>query len=350
MKSQLIACAVLTVSAFAQRMTEVQIIGSHNSYHAGLAPAELANLKKANPKLAESLDYAHPSITKQLDMGVRKLELDIFSDTRGGLFAKPKTAVPDPPFDPQGLMLKPGFKVIHVQDLDFRSTCQPFTGCLAELRQWSKAHPRHLPIYVLIETKTGNPRPEFMVTPEPVTVETLNLLDAEIRSVFEPRQIITPDDVRAGGKTLEAAVLTKGWPSLESARGKVVFLFDQETVTPLYTKGHPSLEGRVIFTNASPGTPDAAFVKENDAHSPRIPELVKKGYLVRTMSDGGVAGVRANDTQKKDAALASGAQIVSTDYYFSKKADSGYHVEFADGIARCNPLSSKTCKPDSLRE
>ena len=141
MKSQLIACAVLTVSAFAQRMTEVQIIGSHNSYHAGLAPAELANLKKANPKLAESLDYAHPSITKQLDMGVRKLELDIFSDTKGGLFAKPKTAVPDPPFDPQGLMLKPGFKVIHVQDLDFRSTCQPFTGCLAELRQWSKATP-----------------------------------------------------------------------------------------------------------------------------------------------------------------------------------------------------------------
>ncbi len=331
-------------------MTEVQIIGSHNSYHAGLAPVEMANLKKANPKLADSLDYSHPSITEQLNMGVRKLELDIFSDTKGGLFAKPKTAVPDPPFDPNGLMLKPGFKVIHVQDLDFRSTCQPFIACLSELRSWSKAHPRHLPIYVLIETKTGNPRPEFMVTPEPISGDTLDLLDAEIRSVFNPQQMLTPDDVRGTAKSLEAVVLSKGWPSLETARGKIVFLFDQESVTPLYTKGHPSLEGRVIFTNATPGTPDAAFVKENNALSPRIPELVKQGYLVRTMSDGGLASVRANDTQKRDAALASGAQIVSTDYYFSKHADSGYHVEFVQGIARCNPVSAKSCKPDSLRE
>lgn len=331
-------------------MTEVQIIGSHNSYHAGLAPLEMANLKKVNPKLAESLDYSHPSITAQLDMGVRKLELDIFSDTKGGLFAKPKTAVPDPLFDPNGLMLKPGFKVIHVQDLDFRSTCQPFIACLSELRTWSKAHPQHLPIYVLIETKTGNPRPEFMVTPEPVTGDTLYLLDAEIRSVFNPKQMITPDEVRGTAESLETAVLTKGWPSLESARGKIVFLFDQESVTPIYTKGHPSLEGRVIFTNSTPGTPDAAFVKENNALSPRIPELVKQGYLVRTMSDGGVVSVHANDTQKRDAALASGAQIVSTDYYFSKHADSGYHVEFDQGIARCNPVSAKSCKPDSLRE
>jgi hypothetical protein len=35
-------------------------------------------------------------------------------------------------------MAAPGFKVVHVQDIDYRSTCQPLTGCLQILRGWSK--------------------------------------------------------------------------------------------------------------------------------------------------------------------------------------------------------------------
>jgi hypothetical protein len=50
-------------------------------------------------------------------------------------------------------MSKPGFKVMHVQDLDYRSTCQPFIACLQIVRTWSKAHPRHVPIYILLDTK-----------------------------------------------------------------------------------------------------------------------------------------------------------------------------------------------------
>ena len=349
---------LLGLSLHAQLMTDIQIIGSHNSYHAGLAPSEMAYLKKVNVKLAESLDYSHPPILEQLQLGVRKFEFDIFSDTKGGLFADPaapklaaKEGLPaDPPYDSTGKMRKPGFKVIHVQDLDYRSSCQPFTECLTILRDWSKAHPRHLPVYVLIETKTGNPRPAFMVTPEPVTAETLDLLDREIQSVFELKHLITPDVVRGSSATLEAAVLSRGWPMLEAARGKIVFLFDQESVTPLYATGRPSLEGRMIFTNAKPGSPDAAFVKMNDALSPQISELVKKGYLVRTMSDGGAVAIRANDTKRRDAALSSGAQIVSTDYYFSKKADSGYSVEFTQGIARCNPVRTNSCSATSIVE
>jgi hypothetical protein len=42
----------------------------------------------------------------------------------------------------------------------------------------------------------------------------------------------------------------------------------------------------------------------------------------------------------RDAALASGAQILSSDYYFNEKASwTGYSVNFPNGeIARCNPL------------
>ena len=144
--------------------------------------------------------------------------------------------------------------------------------------------------------------------------------------------MITPDDVRGKYKTLEEAVLKAGWPGVEESRGKVMFLLDQERVGPLYTKGHPSLDGRVLFTNATPGTPDAAFVKMNDPLKGEIQKLVRKGYMVRTMSDPGVT--------RRDAALASGAQMVSTDYPFDEKAaGSGYAVRFPEpGIARCNPV------------
>lgn len=330
-------------------MTDIQIIGSHNSYHSGLAPNEMALMRKANPRAAESLEYTHPPLLDQLNLGVRKFELDIYADSKGGLFAEPlapklvaQAGLPaDPPFDPAGKMKKPGYKVIHVLDYDYRSSCQPLVECLATIRDWSKAHPTHLPIYIMLETKTGQKA-------EPATVESLEALDSEILSVFTKDHLITPDLVRGSAKTLEEAVLTNGWPALAKARGKVVFLFDQENITPLYTKGHPNLEGRVVFTNATPGTPDAAFVKENNALSPRIPELVKKGYLVRTMSDGGVAAVKANDTKRRDAALASGAQIISTDYYFSKQHESGYHVDFGKGIARCNPVKAPACDAKAL--
>ena len=41
---------------------------------------------------------------------------------------------------------------------------------------------------------------------------------------------------------------------------------------------------------------------------------MQSGYVVRTRADGDTKEARANDTGPRDAALASGAQWVSTDY------------------------------------
>ncbi|MBY0505016.1 MAG: phosphatidylinositol-specific phospholipase C1-like protein [Bryobacteraceae bacterium] len=336
------------------RMNQIQFVGTHNSYHVGLASSEMALLRKQNPAAAESLAYRHPPIEAQLDAGVRQLEIDVYGDAKGGLFADPlypklvaKEGLPadPPPFD-QAVMRKPGFKVLHAQDVDVRSHCPTFVGCLQIVKRWSRAHPGHLPIYIQIENKGGRSRPEF-VEPEKITKATMDALDAEIRSVFADREVVTPDQVRGQFATLEEAVLKRGWPELKQARGKVVFLFDQEKVTPLYVEGHESLEGRMVFTNARPGTPDAAFVKMNNPLSPEIPELVRKGYLVRTMTDGGARAIRAGDTKRRDAALASGAQILSTDYPYEWKAEgSGYSVSLPDGQkARCNPVNApKGCR------
>jgi hypothetical protein len=346
---------LFSASAQQLKLNEIQIVGTHNSYHAGISPHEMDYLRKVNPQAAEALDYRHPSLTTQLNDGVRQLEIDVYGDAKGGLFAHPsgpglaaKAGLPpDPEFDPNHIMDKPGFKVLHVQDIDYRSNCQPFTACLAEIRAWSKAHPGHLPLFILVENKDGAPRGDYMVTPEPLTAETFDQLDAEVRSVFQRSEMIVPDDVRGAHKTLEEAILTSGWPAVEHARGKVIFLLDQRRVGPLYTKGHPSLEGRVFFTNAQPGSPDAAFIEANDSASdPNLaPGLVRKGYLVRTMTDPGPAGVRANDTKRRDASIASGAQILSTDYPIHEPAASGYFVEVEHGTVRCNPvLKAAACQ------
>jgi len=338
------------------RLNEIQIIGSHNSYHAGLTPGMMAWLKKHDPQAAQTLDYRHPPLDQQLSSGVRQLEIDVFADTQGGRYAKPTAPnllkidglEPDAPFDTEGLFQKPGFKVMHVQDIDYHSNCQPFTGCLGVILAWSNAHPGHLPIFVLIETKDSQKRRPFQVAPEPFTPAVFDALDQEIRSVIPRSKMLLPDDVRREHKTLEESILSDGWPSLDEARGKLIFLLDQRKAEADYVEGHPSLEGRVIFTNAAPGSPDAAFVEVNDPLTDPnlIPSLVRKGYMVRTRTDADLVQARANDVTQRDAALASGAQMLSTDFPFNERASwTGYSVRFPNGgIVRCNPvLKPGTC-------
>ena len=347
----LLAVAVVLPSLAAEsaplRMNQLQYIGSHNSYHAGLAPGEAAMWKRTDPALFARIDYAHPPLAKQFDDGVRQIELDIYADAKGGRYAHPaiaeqvaKAGLPaDPPFADAEVMRRPGFKVMHIQDLDQRATCQPLVACLREVRAWSQAHPRHLPLFVLLETEeTPLKLPFPTVQPEPFDTQALDALDAEIRSVFARKEYIAPDDVRGSFATLNAAIRAQGWPTLDSARGKIVFLLDQRHVGPAYLQGHASLRGRVLFTNARPGDDDAAFTELNDGSAEAIAQLVKQGYLVRTRTDADLQEAQRNDTRRRDAMLASGAQLLSTDYPDGEAAANGYVVGFAGHLrARCNP-------------
>ena len=45
-----------------------------------------------------------------------------------------------------------------------------------------------------------------------------------------------------------------------------------------------------------------------------IQERVKQGFLIRTRADADTREARAGNTARREAALASGAQYVSTDY------------------------------------
>ena len=345
------------------RLNQIQVIGTHNSYHAGFAPSEARFMQQQNPKAFEALDYSHPTLDVQLDHGVRQLEIDVYADAKGGRFAHPAitqmvadAGLPaDPPLDPGHDFDKPGFKVMHVVGIDQRSSCKTLVACLTVVRTWSLAHPDHLPLFLLIETKydkPGGPARPWSVPTEPFTPQVFDALDAEIRSVFPPREMITPDQVRGTHNTLPEAIAAQGWPTLAQSRGKVLFLMDQASMTGVYTEGHAALRGRVLFTNATPGTPDAAFIEENSGSPAVIDGLVKQGYLVRTRTDEPTEDARDNRTTSRDRALSTGAQILSTDYPASEPArwEGHYHVELpGNRMARCNPVNAPAaCKDDLL--
>jgi hypothetical protein len=163
--------------------------------------------------------------------------------------------------------------------------------------------------------------------------------------------MIVPDDVRGKHATLNEAARAGAWPALEQARGKVIFLMDQRSVGPVYLEGHPNLRGRVLFTNAPPGRADAAFTEMNDGTEQEIATLVRQGYLVRTRTDADTKEGRSGSTERRDHAMSSGAQLLSTDYPKAEPAQwTGYSVSFPGGaMARCNPVEKNpACKGSDL--
>jgi len=364
----LIAVCVCAVSgvALAQdsglRMNQVQVIGTHNSYNMGFAPSEAKYFSEHYAKSYHGVEYHHQTLTRQLNAGVRQLELDIVQDPRGGRFAHPKiveltkeAGLPaDPDFNPNHEWDKPGFKTLHLGDLNQRSACVLFTSCLKEIRAWSKAHKGHVPIFLLIEDKQGRlSQLPGAITAEPWTAETWDAMDAEIRSVFKPSELITPDSVRGSYATLEEAVLANKWPTLKKARGKVMFLLYNRPSAKPYLAGHAMMKGRVLLVNGRPGEPEAGFVEQDKGTEAEIAALVKKGYIVRTRADFNTDQGRTNDPTRKDEALRSGAQMVSTDFPSSEPAPwTGYTVALPGGAtARCNPVNAPAgCSDASIEK
>lgn len=336
----------------ALRMTDLLAVGTHNSYKL-LPPAdEMAAMVAARGQAALGIDYGHRPLAEQLDAGARQLELDVVADPDGGRYAKPLTAfgggtVLTPAT--AAAMAKPGFKMIHMPDVDFRSSCVTFVACLKEVRAWSDAHRDHAPILILINAKDGQAAIPGGVVPLAFTAPLFDALDAEVRSVFGEDRLITPDQVRGKAATLREGVLATGWPKLADARGKVFFALDESPAkVAIYRGQRASLEGRAMFVNTDEASPAAAYLTLNDpiAQKDRIAAAVKAGFMVRTRADADTWAARTNDPRQRTAALTSGAQYVSTDYIWADpRLPGGYTVRLTGGdVAACNPVrAAKAC-------
>jgi len=320
-------------------MNQVQVLGSHNSYKQAIDPSLRALLRASMGDRLNGLEYSHISLQAQLDLGLRSLELDVVYDPAGGLYAKPRglelvremDLPAGPTYDPDGLMARPGFKILHVPDIDFRSHAYTLQQALAQLKKWSDRHPRHLPVIVTMNAKdSGVDKPGY-TRPLPFDRAAFEAWDKELCDGMTAAKLITPDEVRGNYASLEEAVLAHSWPVLEKARGRFLFVLDEKgDKLRLYIAGHPSLRGRVMFVDAEEGTPESAFriVNEPAANLAYIQYLVRSGYLVRTRADAETVEARSADYRRWKAALISGAHVISTDYYKpDPELKTGYHVK-----------------------
>ena len=349
--SPLMSAGAPASSSSGVRLNQIQVIGTHNSYHQRAHKSLHELIAKRAPDEVRGLDYTHRPLSEQFSrLGIRQIELDCFADPQGGLYSDPRGVkwaadaglAPVPNHDPQGRLRQPGFKVMHVQDIDYLSSVLTLVEGLKQVRDWSAKHPGHVPIFILLELKEDAPAQE-LTQPLPFGERELAALEAEILSVFSREKIVKPDDVRGNESNSPEALRKRGWPTLDSVRGKVMFGMDNTgAVRDLYLHGHPALEGRLLFVSVPPTNPAAAWMKENDPVEgfARIQELVKAGFLVRTRADSDTAEARANDNRRRDQALASGAQFISTDYPEPNRLFSPYCVRFEGAIvARMNPVN-----------
>ncbi len=359
------------------KLNQIQVVGTHNSYAlpadprvmammapriraqfaqppANLSPEQRAALADEHPGgLADPMDafgYIQMPLEAQLASGVRSVELDLQPDPKGGLYADPAPyralaarGEKDPKPIYRDALREPGLKVFHVADLDFRSQCPTFRSCLTLLRQWSDATPGHSPVFVLLEPKLSGAGERSVA---PFDADAFAEVDRSIAEIIGRDRVVTPDDVRGAMPTLEATVLAKRWPTLAQARGKFLFLFlvpgmNFAAFAP-YLDGHRSLEGRMAFVQGKPGMAHTAFVLFDNALTRQadIRAAVAKGYLVRTRADIDTADARRNDPARREAALASGAQIVSTDYLTTPNVHgTDYHLAPFAGGWRCDAVT-----------
>ena len=293
------------------RLNEVQVLGTHNSYH----------LRPSTEIPGTWTDYEHPALDVQLEEeGVRSIELDI-SNTGGDFIVQH-----DPYFDDQ-------------------SNCNPLAACLRQLKAWSDAHPGHIPIFLLLEAK--DPSALFDPSRHEWDVESLDRLDAAVRAVLGPSDLVTPDDVRDKAPSLRRAVVHKGWPTLDKVRGKFVVVLNRIKIRHIYLAGHPSLEGRAMFVIAYENAPSAAFVERDDPDEAEIRRLVGLGFIVRTRADADGVEVRSGDLTRSQVAIRSGAQVISTDYPVPDPSISDYVVRLPnERSVSCNPRNAPPrCRP-----
>lgn len=271
------------------RYHQIRTMATHNSYKKGLLPRQVSF---ASPLISEdlmlSLRYEHDTPSNQFAAGIRGMELDVRYQLNG-------------------------FRVYHGPIIDNGSSIPDWNLLLEELRLWSLANPDHVPITILVELKdepmAANP------LYRPMTPERFAAMDKSLRDILGEDLLVTPAELMGTHASLGAMREQQAWPLLSCLRGRfIIVLHPHASYTGMYLSMDDSLQTQAMvpgfFSSDARRYPDhAAFLVQNDPHAGTIRSFVDAGYVVRTRMDAGLV----YDTGRKAEALASGAQLMTSD-------------------------------------
>lgn len=333
----------------ALRLDQVQLIGTHNSYkleaddgidHVMLVTGYREDARFGAESLKYRLAYHHPPLDVQFDLGIRSIELDVHADPAGGLYAEPggyKAMArlgmePNVPFDPAGVMREPGFKVLHVPDWDFLSTCATLQLCLETVVDWSDRHPDHFPIIIRIDAKEKT-MPVIAGAYEPTIVPKYDdamwrALEAELLAIVSRERIYRPSDF-AGE-----------WARVADLRGKLIFLvYGGRARAARYREA--TGPDRLMFTTSEPDG-GARFASIAVSDDPRAYDAPHGALVLASAETWNTREARENDPTRRDGVLESAANIIVTDYPIPDPRFSAYRVRFEDGtFVRAHPTRTR---------
>ncbi|KAL0490699.1 hypothetical protein AKO1_009654 [Acrasis kona] len=269
-------------------INHLQYLGTHNSFRVAMEIPYIAKF-----------GYSHDKLTFQANYGVRHYELDSHYDSHNKRWV-----------------------VYHLAVIDDRSNCGDcLSDCLSELKTWSDNNKNHTVMIIYLEPKTKlNARP-YCISKDDGNIFLRK--ESEVLSVFPLQQIIVPDQIKGNYSTLSQAVINRGWPSVESTRGKFLFVMNLWSENMHCKQYYKDKKHPLFFMRTStPDDPHAAFF-EMPSHGNKevIKNHLSKNFFVRT-------GVVTKSMIR--SSVDYGAQLLSVDFLDSN----------LPRTTRCNPVNS----------
>ena len=333
----------------AVRLNQIQVVGTHNSYHVEASPAEKA-LRIGSGLIDEStLEYGFPPLTEQLDLqGVRQIELDVWADPAGGLYAAPRlrTLALEGPYDPA--MSSPASRSCTSRTTTTARRASRSRRACRRSRPGRTPIRGHVPLAILRRAQghgaaasASPPRSRCRGRACRWTRSTRRSAPSSRPSASSSRTRARPPPDAGGRRAARRLAGARGEPR-------------QGAVPDGQRRALPhALPARAIRACAAacssptarpacPTPPSSRPTTRRGAELARIRRAVRLGYVVRTRADEDTREARSGDMRRARRALASGAQWVSTDYPapgIAARFGTDYVVRLPRP-ARCNPVNA----------
>jgi hypothetical protein len=302
------ALADFELASVNPKINEVRVVSSHNSYRKEFPEPIYSVVYTFAPDSTDfSYHYDKPSLTDQLNSGIRGLELDINVE-------------------------KDAIRVFHLYPFDTKTNGNDWLLYLEELKIWSHNNPDHFPVMICVEYK--DTATFFNSNYAKKTVDTVKRLNDSFLEVFDESDLIRPADVIGDYATMKEAIAANNWPRYNDAKGKLLFYanvgYSADGIEEEMIALDPTQKSLNFFISmrmqsdlgieASMGdyaafaVTDAGITPEDSA---MIKGYVEAGYITRiTMNPFTVEkkGEIVFHEDRKNNILASQGQLVSTDY------------------------------------
>lgn len=277
------------------KFNEIAFIGTHNSYQKECVSARQKLFDSVSTVTfglvkSEKARFSSDYLTDQLNLGIRSIELDVETIVNGDNIS---------------------FVCSHSPNFDTTSHCYNFELALEELKLWSDANPNHLPITVIIE-------PKKVFIPEKnmryFTCKYANRL-GELADEVLGNTLLTPGDMLRDYSSFGEMRAADDWLTLGETKGKIMLLLHETSITEDYIKQDSSIKSQAMFPmlrydDANRDCASFLIINKASDIKEQADEVLEKKLIIRTRSDN-YGSFTQEDSQ---TVLASGAQIVSTDY------------------------------------